>query len=100
MIRMRNIENVMMFFLEYIIIELIIRDKINKISIIDKLRRQVHIIDNFKINLFIDLDILRLKQIIINYKRELFTINNYKDITILMTITSLKDHVKCVVKTH
>ncbi len=50
--------------------------------------------------MFIDLDILGLEQITIDYRRELLIINNCKDITILMIVISLKDHVKCVVKAH
>lgn len=89
-----------MFFLEYTIIELIVWDKINRVSIIDKLRRQIYIVDNLKTNLLIDLDILGSKQIIVDYKRKLLTIDNYRDITISITITPSKDRVKRVVKAH
>ena len=45
-------------------------NKLYNRSIIDKLRKQIYIINNLKINIFIDFNILNLKKIMINYYRK------------------------------
>jgi len=50
--------------------------------------------------LLINLDILKLKQIIVDYKRELLIIDSCRDITILITIISLKDCAKRIVRAY
>ena len=65
----------------------------NDKSIVSMLRREIHLIDNFKINMFIDNDVLDSENVVINsVKRQIFIINT--KITISVNIRSLKTSIQ------
>jgi hypothetical protein len=75
-----EIENVIISFLEYIFLKNFLLEKRSKEKIIiGKIRCYVYVVDNFKINFFIKLNILGSKQIIINYRKKTLYINNYRE---------------------
>ena len=59
-------------------------------SIIDKLWKQIHIINKLKINMFLKSDILSSEKIIINYHCEVLILHYYREITVTMIIISIK----------
>ena len=61
---------------EYVICDIHIKNMKNDKSITFIFRREIHLIDNFKINIFIDNDVIDVEKIIINsIKKETFIIN-------------------------
>lgn len=71
----------------------------SKKFIVEKICCYVYVVDNLKTNLFIELDILDLKQITINYKREILYIDSCRDIQVSIKITLIKNKIKKIVKT-
>jgi len=61
---------------EYAISNLYILNRKNKKNVIAYIRCEVHLIDNLKINMFIDNDIIKLEDIIIDVKKRKVHINN------------------------
>ncbi len=72
---------------------------LNQIFIQDKLRNQVYVVDNLKTNILIELDILDLQKININYKREILELNYCQDITMSIIVIAIKDKIKRVIRT-
>ena len=57
-ISMRNIDNIMHHIFDYVVLTLYLDDQLaDKIAIIDKFQIEVHLIDDLKINIFIDNDV-------------------------------------------
>jgi len=71
--------------------------KLKSVSICDKLRAQVYVINNLKTNLLIKFDILESQKINLNYKKKLLVINNCKDITIFIIVTLIKNKINRIV---
>ena len=85
---------------EYTFLKLIIDDTLNEKLIIDKLRRQVHIIDDLKINMFIEFDIFDSKRMMLNYVIEQLTINSCKEMKIFMKITFKRNKINKIVRVY
>ena len=98
-VKVRDIENVVLSFSKYVTIEISMRDILNKTLVVDKIRRQLHIVDNLKINIFMRSNILSLEKMIVNYDRELLTIECCKNMKMFMTITS-NERVKRAIRAH
>lgn len=98
LIRVRNIENIMLFSSKYVEIQITIYSKLESVFVCNKLRAQVYIINNLKTNLFIEFDILKLQKINLNYKKKFLVINNCKDIIIFIIITSIKNKINCIIQ--
>ena len=49
------------------------------------IRRKIHLIENLKINMFLNNNILKSKNIVINIVKKLIFINNIKAIIVLKT---------------
>ena len=96
-VKIRGINNVMMLSSEYIFLKFIIDDTLNEKSIVDKLRRQVHIINDLKTNMFIEFNILDSKRIMLNYVIKQLTIDNCKEMKIFMKITSKRDKINKII---
>ena len=74
---------------EYVICDIYIKNTKNDKSITFVFRREMHLIDNFKINMFIDNDVIDVEKIIINsIKRKTFIINI--DVIVLIKVKSSK----------
>jgi hypothetical protein len=97
LIRVRNIENIILFSSKYVEIQITIYSKLESVFVCNKLKAQVYIINNLKANLFIEFDILKLQKINLNYKKKFLVINNCKDITIFIIITSIKNKLNCII---
>jgi len=99
-IRVCNIENIIIFLLEYTFLKISLLEKENALEkiVIKKIRCYVHVVDDFKTNFLIKLDIINFKQMIIDYKREMLYINNCREMQILITITFIKDKIKRIVR--
>ena len=65
----------------------------NDKSVVSMLRREIHLIDNFKINMLIDNDVLDSENVVINsIKRQIFIINT--ETTIFVNIRSSKTSIQ------
>ena len=95
-IRVRDIENVIIFLFEYIFLKLFLSEKIDisKKTVIEKIRCYVYIVDNLKTNLLIESDILDSEQITINYKQEILYIGSCRDIRVFIKIIFIKNKIK------
>ena len=81
---------------EYAICDIHIRNMKNDKSITFVLRRKIHLIDNFKINMFIDNDVIDVEKIIINsVKRKIFIINI--DVIVSIKVKSSKTSIQRLV---
>ena len=89
-----------MLLFEYISLKFIIHGTLNEKSIVDKLRRQIHIIDDLKINMFIDFDILDSERMILDYATKQLIINSCKRMKIFMKIIFRRDKVNKIVRAH
>ena len=67
-ISMRNIDNIMHHIFDYVLFTLYFDDQlIDKIVVIDKFQIEIHLIDDLKINIFIDNDMFIVQQIKLNF---------------------------------
>jgi hypothetical protein len=74
---------------EYIIVIIYFTDILNNKSIRDMIRREVHLIDELKINMLIDNDILELEDIFIDETNSKITIANCNNMIISIEIRTL-----------
>ena len=71
-ISMRNIENIMHHIFDYVVFTLYFDDQlIDKIVAIDKFQIEIHLIDDLKINIFIDNDVFIAQQIKLNLAQQI-----------------------------
>ena len=63
-----------------------------------EITRKIYIIDNFKINIFIDIDIFTSKRIIINFVIQFIKISYYRNIFILINSRTRINFIKRIVK--
>ena len=98
--RIRDINDVMMSSSEYTFLKFTIDDTLNEKSVVDKLRRQIHIIDDLKINMFIEFDILDSKKMMLNYVIEQLTIGSCKEMKIFMKIIFKRNKINKVVRVY
>ena len=78
---------------EYVICDIHIKNMKNDKLITFVFRREIHLIDNFKINMFIDNDVIDVEKIIINsIKKEAFIINI--DVIVSIKMKSLKTFIQ------
>ena len=90
---MRDINNAIIFLSKYIILKIIVDKVFDKRSIIDKLQRQVYIINKLKINMLLKFDILSFEKIIINYHRKIFILYCCRKIIVTIIIVSAKQKI-------
>ncbi len=97
-VRIRDIENIYFLLLKYTILELLINDIFDSNLICEKLQRQIYIINNLKINLLLNLDILDSQKMHLDYKYKRLIIDSCKEILILITIISVKNKINKIIK--
>ncbi len=99
-ILIRDIENKIYNSDEYILINNFIKETLlNNTSAIAFFQREVHLINDLKMKMFIDIDILNLKWIEINLNDRILQINSCQDIIIKINIvTRKKANLKRIVK--
>ena len=86
-IRMRDIENSVLSFIEYVNLKISFVEQLKK-SVVDKIHRQIYIVDDLKVNLLMKSDICDLKRITFNYDNERIILNNCRNMIVLMKIKS------------
>lgn len=59
----------------------------------------MHIVNDLKTNLLLDLNILELQKVHLNYEYERLVIDNCKDMTMLMKIAFIKNKMKKIMRT-
>ena len=100
LMKIRKINDVIILSSKYSFLKFIIDDTLNEKSVVDKLRRQVHIINDLKINMLIEFDIFDSEKMILNYVIEQLTINSCKKMKIFMKIIFKRNKVNKIVRAH
>ena len=95
---MRDIDDVMIFSFKYIMLKIIVDDIFDKRSIINKFRKQIHVVDELKINMFLKFNILNFKKIIINYYLDMLILHCCREIIVTMTIISIKQRINWIIQ--
>ena len=72
---------------DYLIINLYIKEKIEKKSVVAHFRWEVHVMNDLKIKLLLDMNVIIFERIIINLNFKRFTINDCKSLKINIKIT-------------
>ena len=99
-IRIRKIDEFLILFFEYVILKLTFRDIFNEKSVIDKFRRQIHIINDLKVNMFIDLNILSSKRMLIDYNKKILVFNCCHDMKIFMQMKSFREKINKMIRVY
>ena len=81
-IKIRDINNVILIINEYMLLEFKIFDNVNDKSIIAIFTKRVYLVNNLKVKILIDNNILNIKKIILNLNKELMIINSYNNVMI------------------
>ena len=91
----RNIDNTIHNFNDFIVIDLFMNDHVNNVdikqSIIDKFSAEIHIIDDLKANLFIENDVLNAQKTTINLKKQTTILINCRHFVMFIDIVTKKD---------
>ena len=91
----REIENNIHNFNEYIVVDLFINNHVVKneikISTTNRFLIEIHIVDELKINLFIDNDVFNAQKTLLNLKTQLTTLINCRNFEIFINIIAKKN---------
>ena len=86
----KNIENIIYNFNEYIVVDLFInnyiKEKEKKQSIIDRFSIEIHIVNDFKTNLLLKNNVLKIQQISINIDNQITILINCRKLIISINI--------------
>ena len=93
LIKIREIDKSLILSFEYVILNFILQNVLDEKSVIDKLRRQIHIIDDLKTNMLINSNILNLKKMLIDYNKKVLVFNCCRDMKILMQMKFLREKI-------
>ena len=88
-ISIRNLNTTKYFSIDYIIVLIYFNNKKNDKSIKIKIVKEIHLINELKINIFIDNDFIESKKIKINVINNFVYINNY-EITIFLNVKTFR----------
>ena len=83
---------------KYVNLQLFMQEFLNDILIQVKFRDQYHVVDELKINFFFEFNILSSQRMMINYNKKMLILKCCRKMTVSMTITSIKNKMKCVMK--
>ena len=98
-IKIRDIENTNFSIVKYLLIDFRISSTaIDDNSIIVTFIKHLYIVNNLKIKLLINNDILKSKQIVLNIIKKKTTINNCKNITTKLTIANREFSIKQIMR--
>lgn len=81
-IKIRDIDNATVSFSKYVILKIVIFDKIDDCIVVDKIRCQIYIVKDLKINMLIDFDIMNSENINVDYRIFIIIIDSCRDIKI------------------
>ena len=86
-ISMRNIDNIMHHIFDYAVLTLYHDDQlIDKIDVIDKFQIEIHLIDDLKINILIDNDVLIAQQIKLNLAQQIVQLDSCQNHVVLINV--------------
>ena len=109
LIRIRNIDDKLHDNSEYVILDFYISEKLkDKSSTVIHFCREVHIVDDFRVNVLLKFDILVSKKSVIDYQRKVIRFSCCKDLKIIIDIVfkeqritrSIRATVMIVVSSH
>ncbi len=98
-IRVRDIENIYFLLLKYAILKLFVNDSLNNASIRKKLQRQMHIVNNLKINMLIELNILDSQKMHLDYEYKQLILDNCKEMFVSIKVILIKNKINQVIRT-
>ena len=92
----RNINNIIYKFNQYIVIDFYINDYIfsdveNKQSIVAKFFVEIYIVDDFKINLFVNNNVFNAQKINLNLKTQIVILTNCRNFVVSINIIVKKN---------
>ena len=91
-ISMRNIDNIMHHISDYVVLTLYLDDQlIDKIAIIDKFQIEVHLVDDLKINIFIDNDALIVQQVKLNLAQQTVQLDSCQNFVALINVLTRQE---------
>ena len=86
-ISMRNIDNIMHHIFDYVVLTLYLDDQlVDKIATIDKFQIEIHLIDDLKINILIDNDILTTQQVKLNLAQQIVQLNSCQNLVAFINV--------------
>ena len=99
-ISMRNIDNIMHHIFDYALFTLYLDNQlINKIVVIDKFQIEIHLIDDLKINIFIDNDVFIVQQIKLNLAQQIVQLDNCQNFVVFINVlTRQKTEIKRIIR--
>ena len=76
---------------------------INDINVIDNfiitvIIVKIYIVNNLKINIFVNVDVLKFQKITLNFEHNIFIINNCEITTIINLINCVKFYIKRIIR--
>ncbi len=92
-------KNIYLFLSKYTILKFSIDNSLRDVPIREKLQRQIYIVNNLKINILIESNILDSQKMHLDYKYKQLVIENCKEIAVSITITFVKNKINKIVKT-
>ena len=99
-VRIHEIDKFLILFFEYVILKFIFQNVFNEKFVIGKFRRQIYIIDDLKTNIFIDLNILNLKKMLINYNKKILVFNCCCNMKIFMQMKSFREKINKIIRVY
>ena len=98
LIKIRDINDAILNFSKYVNLQFFVQEFFNDISIQARFRDQYHVIDELKINFFFEFDILSSQRMMVNYNKKMLILKCCREMTVSMTIISIKNKMKRVMK--
>lgn len=100
MIQVRDIDNAIISSFEYIYFEFIFYNILKSRFVVNKMRRQIHIVNNLKINMLINSNIFESKKMMLDFVIEFLIINSYRDIMTFLKVISLCEKIHKIVRAY
>ena len=83
------------YFDEYVVFIFYIKNVLfNNIRVFAQIKREIHIVDDFKVGMLIEANIFTLKKMIVDFITQFIKINNYRKIIILINFYARFEFIK------
>ena len=95
----KEINNKLIKISDFMLVQLFIID----VDVVDKFITttiivKIHLMNNLKVNMLINVNVLKSQKIILNFEHNIFIVNNCKITTIINLINRNKSHVKRIIR--